>query len=129
MMIGHRLYEHDRYRKLLDEEGKRCWTLQYAEQDGIGFHLDVLPSVPDGHGLLDTSIASNKNGTTYRWSTEQPKAGTANGSTRRTRRAFELVLAEQKRSIQSRASTIYLSVDDVRTSWFALRSFNVRFRS
>ncbi len=27
------------------EEGKRCWTLDYA--DGIRFHMDILPSVPD----------------------------------------------------------------------------------
>jgi len=28
------------------EEGRRCWTLQYA--DGAQFHLDALPAVPDG---------------------------------------------------------------------------------
>lgn len=31
------------------EEGKRCWTIQYA--DGAQFHMDVLPSVPDGEGF------------------------------------------------------------------------------
>ena len=113
MMIGRRLYEHERYRKLLDEEGKRCWTLQYAEQDGIGFHLDVLPSVPDGHGMLDTSIAiTNKSGTAYQWSASNPK-GYGEWFDKKNQAALELVLAEQKRSIQSRASTIYLSVDDV----------------
>ena len=113
MMIGRRLFEHDRYRELLDEEGKRCWTLQYAEQDGIGFHLDVLASVPDGRGLLDTSIAiTNKNGATYHWSASNPK-GYGDWFDKKNQGAFELVLVEQKRSIQSRASTIYLSVDDV----------------
>lgn len=28
------------------EEGKRCWTLNYA--DGAQFHMDVLPSIPNG---------------------------------------------------------------------------------
>ena len=28
------------------EEGRRCWTLNYA--DGAQFHLDVLPALPDG---------------------------------------------------------------------------------
>lgn len=113
MMVGRRLYENDRYRKLLDEEGKRCWTLQYAEQDGIGFHLDILPSVRDGRGLLDTSIAiTNKNGATYHWSASNPK-GYGDWFDAKNRQAFELVLAEQKRAIQSRASTIYASVDDV----------------
>jgi hypothetical protein len=27
------------------EEGKRCWTMEYA--DGVKFHMDILPSVPD----------------------------------------------------------------------------------
>jgi len=114
MMVGNRLYEHDRYRKLLDEEGKRCWTLKYAEQDGIGFHLDVLPSVPDSRGgPLDTSIAiTNKQGKTYDWSASNPK-GYGEWFDARNRKAFNLVLTEQKRSIHSRASAIYASVDDV----------------
>lgn len=30
------------------ENKRRCWTLDYAKDgDGIGFHIDVLPSVPD----------------------------------------------------------------------------------
>jgi hypothetical protein len=39
------------------EEGKRCWTLQYP-----GFHLDVLPAVPDelaggtGISITDTEV-------------------------------------------------------------------------
>ncbi len=28
------------------QEGRRCWTLSYA--DGAQFHMDVLPSVPNG---------------------------------------------------------------------------------
>ena len=79
----------------------------------IGFHLDVLASVPDGRGLLDTSIAiTNKNGATYHWSASNPK-GYGDWFDKKNQGAFELVLVEQKRSIQSRASTIYLSVDDV----------------
>ena len=27
------------------EEGRRCWTLHYA--DGVQFHIDILPSIPD----------------------------------------------------------------------------------
>lgn len=41
MIVGNRLKEHKTYRKMLEKEGKRCWTLQYEE-----FHMDVLPSVP-----------------------------------------------------------------------------------
>ena len=41
MIVGQRLSESDRYGDMLDEEGKRCWTLQYSE-----YHMDVLPCVP-----------------------------------------------------------------------------------
>jgi len=46
--VGDRLKENLLYRSKLDEEGKRCWTLQYAESAGIGFHIDILPSIPNG---------------------------------------------------------------------------------
>jgi hypothetical protein len=45
-LIGNRLKDNASYRRMLDKEGRRCWTLNYAESDGIGFHLDALPSVP-----------------------------------------------------------------------------------
>ncbi|MGA1979236.1 MAG: nucleotidyltransferase [Sedimentisphaerales bacterium] len=45
-MVGNRLKANLNYSRILDKEGRRCWTLEYAEEDGIGFHIDVLPSVP-----------------------------------------------------------------------------------
>ena len=115
MGVRDRLYEHDKYRTMLDEEGKRCWTLEYAEQDSIGFHLDVLPSVPDsGGGSLDTSsiVITSKQGETYNWAASNPK-GYGKWFDERNRGAFVRVLTEQKRSMLSRTSGIYASVDDV----------------
>ena len=43
-MVGDRLKANERYQKML-EEGKRCWTLQYA--DSARFHMDILPAIPD----------------------------------------------------------------------------------
>ena len=112
-MVGDRLREHDRYRRMLDDEGKRCWTLEYAEQDGIGFHLDVLPSVPDPQYAFDKSIAiTNRQGTFYDWSASNPK-GYGDWFDEKNRGAFQRVLVEQKRAIQARAATIFASVDDV----------------
>lgn len=42
-MVGDRLRENETYRRLLDEEGRRCWTLIYANE----FHMDILPAIPD----------------------------------------------------------------------------------
>lgn len=36
----------DRYSSKLREK-TRCWTIEYVEQDGIGFHVDILPCVPE----------------------------------------------------------------------------------
>ncbi|TDE13189.1 MULTISPECIES: nucleotidyltransferase domain-containing protein [Dyadobacter] len=41
--IGDRLKDHGMLKRLLDEEGRRCWTLKYA--DSAKFHLDILPSI------------------------------------------------------------------------------------
>jgi len=43
-MVGDRLKENERYRKML-KEGRRCWTLQYAES--ARFHMDILPAIPE----------------------------------------------------------------------------------
>ena len=40
-IVGDRLKENHVYFKKLSEEGKRCWTLEYAD-----FHMDILPCVP-----------------------------------------------------------------------------------
>lgn len=112
-MVGDRLREHGTYRRLIDEEGKRCWTLEYAEQDGVGFHMDVLPAVSDPRGLLDSSVAiTNKRGNAYVWSASNPKGYGAWFDTR-NKAAFEQSLIEQKRYIQARVPGIYARVDDV----------------
>ena len=48
-MVGDRLKAHNTYKQMLEPEGRRCWTLKYA--DASRFHLDVLPAIP--HRGLD----------------------------------------------------------------------------
>jgi hypothetical protein len=42
-MVGERLRENETYKELLDAEGQRCWTLNYANE----FHMDILPAIAD----------------------------------------------------------------------------------
>lgn len=42
-VVGERIKEHDTYKKMLDSEGRRCWTLIYS--DDANYHMDILPSV------------------------------------------------------------------------------------
>jgi hypothetical protein len=43
--VGDRLKDHDTYKEMLDDEGRRCWTLVYS--DAANYHLDILPSIVD----------------------------------------------------------------------------------
>lgn len=38
--VGGRIKSHGKYMQMLDKEGKRCWTLKYAQEK---YHMDVLP--------------------------------------------------------------------------------------
>jgi hypothetical protein len=58
-MVGNRLAENSNYNRMIDkEEGRRCWTLQYA--DDVQFHMDILPAIPDEMDyvslLLDSGV-------------------------------------------------------------------------
>lgn len=112
-MVRQRLLRHKTYAGMLDEEGKRCWTLNYAEQDGIGFHLDVLPAVPDIKYLDDTSIAiTNKGDYEYSWSASNPR-GYAQWFYEKNTIAYLLTEHKQKLQIQQKASDFYASIDEV----------------
>lgn len=46
-IVGDRLKQNDIYKQMLDEEGKRCWTLEYRKysQKNDQYHIDVLPAI------------------------------------------------------------------------------------
>ncbi|MGD9725511.1 MAG: nucleotidyltransferase [Gammaproteobacteria bacterium] len=112
-LVGNRLRENETYARLLDEEGRRCWTLEYAEQDGVGFHLDVLPAVPNRRGTLDTSIAiTHKRDTAYSWSASNPR-GYGVWFDGRNAGAFNLAAASQKVALRSNYPELFARVDDV----------------
>ena len=112
-MVGDRLSHHETYRRLLDPEGRRCWTLEYAEQDGIGFHLDVLPAIPGENGFQSTALAiTHKADASYCWSPSDPR-GYGDWFDAKNAEAFARVVVEQKQAIQRRASLVFASIDNV----------------
>ena len=40
--------------KLEPEETNRCWALLYAENDGLRFHIDILPALPEEESVKAT---------------------------------------------------------------------------
>lgn len=46
--VGHRLLNHGIYSTMLDEEGRRCWTLLYRkDSEKEKYHMDILPCIAD----------------------------------------------------------------------------------
>jgi hypothetical protein len=62
--VGDQIKANDTYKKMLDEEGRRCWTLLYR-QDSYSekerYHMDILPCVVDfGYRMILDSAFSAK---------------------------------------------------------------------
>lgn len=71
--IGDRIKDHNVYNEKLDEEGRRCWTLNYSQSSGSGLHIDILPCIP-----LDSNLGINitdysKEKEIYSWRESNPK--------------------------------------------------------
>jgi len=49
-MVGDRLKANKIYARMLDTEGRKCWTLEYA--DDAKFHMDILPAISDDFDWL-----------------------------------------------------------------------------
>lgn len=69
-IIGERLAESSRYKEKLDKEGKRCWTLNYAD-----FHMDILPCIPKETSNQNTviKITEKNDSDEYNFSLSDPK--------------------------------------------------------
>ena len=52
-LVGDRLKAHGTYRRMLEPEGKRCWTMQYN-----AFHMDILPCVPKEMYYVEPQLTS-----------------------------------------------------------------------
>jgi len=126
--VGDRLKASGTYRPMLKAEGRRCWTLEYAEQDGIGFHMDVLPCVAEDesfkaelirHGI-NPSIASyaiaitdkSKDSQVCSWTSSNPE-GFARWFGFVQRGAFQQVAASQKRVLLEAHRDLFESIEAV----------------
>ena len=85
--VGVALKSDETYNKKLQPEDDICWTLQYADpQDGIGFNLDIVPSVADEERVISLlknrieyryaegaiSVTERKASTVYEWLASNP---------------------------------------------------------
>lgn len=85
--VGNCIKESGIYSEKLEKEDRNCWTLKYAEvSDGIGFSLDIVPSVDESIEIKNEIVASgvsdskviktvaitNKEKQDYNWLTSNP---------------------------------------------------------
>lgn len=56
------LVNNEIYKKLLDKEKKRCWTLKFAEDSNeVGFHMDILPGVKEDSKIIASMTTNEMN--------------------------------------------------------------------
>ncbi len=126
-LVGARLAENAAFSKLMDEEGRRCWSMNYAEEDGVGFHLDVLPSTEEEQGIRQSLLASgiradiaeqaiaitNRNGSrAYSWCSSNP-GGYAGWFETVNRPALREVYVAGRQELFEAHKELFKSIDDV----------------
>ena len=59
-IVGDRLKDHETFKRMLDKEGRRCWTL--VHRDSAKFHMDVLPAIVNQNFriLLEKSMSASE---------------------------------------------------------------------
>lgn len=116
-LVGDLLKAHGTYNRMLDREGKRCWTLNYTEQDGIGFHIDILPCIQNNIHLYSNAISvtnKNKNLGSYSWSSSNPK-DFAYWFNTKNKYSFNLLQKYQKQIIFEKLNqeNVFSRIDDI----------------
>lgn len=124
---GNRLKDNGTYSSMLDTEGRRCWTLNYTEKDGIGFHIDVLPSIPEEKitkvnlydmevdpEIANKAIAITHKGESgiYSWKTSNPR-GYAGWFDLIKMPVFNKLVSKQKELILENNLAVFAKIDDV----------------
>jgi hypothetical protein len=125
--VGDLLKDNTKYNEILDEEGRRCWTLNYAEKDGLGFHLDILPSVGENtdniSGLISTYgiphdyakhliAITEKKKDMYSWVSSNP-AGYATWFSSINQPFYELIEKSARQQIFENYQQVFASIEDV----------------
>ncbi|HNX82474.1 MAG TPA: nucleotidyltransferase, partial [Candidatus Omnitrophota bacterium] len=115
--VGNRLKKNQTYKDKLEPEGKRCWTLDYAKSQGIGFHMDILPSIPDATPLDLKITHKNEINGLYSWTYSSPKK--YSDWFRKQNKTFGTFAASQRRQLfedmfkEDKRTKLFEKVEDV----------------
>lgn len=115
-LIGKIINEDGIYGKMLGDEGRRTWTIEYAEDNELSFHIDIQPSILNKESHYEkailTTTKSKKNTDNYLWDNGNPLGlkdwfNTINSS------SYDSIALIQKRALFEKNSFIYASIDDI----------------
>ncbi len=114
--IGNIIRNDGIYGKMLSkDEGRRTWTIEYAEDSDLSFHIDVQPSIPKDDSqyekAISTTTRSKKDNNDYYWDNGNP-LGFKDWFEDANANSYNEVASLQKR-ILFENNTFYASVDDI----------------
>ena len=125
-IVKEKLCNSEIYKSRLDPtEWDKCWTIKYAEVNGIGFNIDIVPAVAESDEVIQTLMAKNlcmndadlavsltdKRGAAYYWITSNPRA---------YKNWFQLInkpfleySRELRRGLLEKSRSIYNSIEEI----------------
>lgn len=114
--IGKIISEDSIYGKMISsDEGRRTWTIEYAEDNELSFHIDVQPSIPKDDSQYEKAILTTTKSKTdpnvYTWDNGNP-LGFKEWFEEINAKSYAEVAAIQKR-ILFESNVFYESVDDI----------------
>lgn len=126
-VVGNQLKESDTYKKRLQPEYDRCWTIEYADDsNGIGFNIDIVPAVKENMDIVNKLILkgvpfdkaseaiaiTNKTNKEYNWAKSNPK-GLKIWFDEINRPFLESVKENQRMMLFEDNRSFYNSIEDV----------------
>lgn len=112
--------------KIQDTEWDKCWTLKYAEVNGIGFNIDIVPGVSESDEIVQSMVSSrlsqeeaelavaitDKRKQNYLWLTSNPRAY-KNWFESINRPFLEYDRQNKRRVIFEKSRTVYNSIEEI----------------
>lgn len=112
--------------KLQNIEWDKCWTLKYAEVNGIGFNIDIVPGVPESDDIIQSMVSgilsqehaelavaiTDKRNQNYFWLTSNSRAY-KNWFETINKPFLEFDRQNRRRVLFEKSRTVYNSIEEI----------------
>lgn len=112
--------------KLQNIEWDKCWTLEYAEVNGIGFNIDIVPGVSESDDIIQLMVGNNlsqdnaelavaitdKRKQNYFWLTSNPRAY-KNWFESINKPFLEFDRINKRKVLFEKSRTVYNSIEEI----------------